>query len=189
MSAMHRNKGKTGEREAAELVRQFTGWDVRRRVRQHAGDSDLQGVPGWAVEVKRHRTATPGDVARWWAQTVTQAGNLLPVLLYRADRGEWRAVWPLAVCLVHQSADTWRGVEWTADTTVQAWAAVARECVVSSASENKPGDAPTTENKPPNSTNPTTADWRQRVNRAGSGGVGGVGGFVSDYGRADVEVI
>jgi hypothetical protein len=34
---------------------------------------------------------------------------------------------PLAVALVHQTTDTWRGVEWTADTTVQAWAAVARE--------------------------------------------------------------
>ena len=29
--------------------------------------------------------------------------------------------------------DYWRGIEWTADTTVQAWAAVARECVVSNA--------------------------------------------------------
>jgi len=127
MSAMQRNKGKAGEREAAELVRELTGWDVRRRVRQHVGDSDLQGVPGWAVEVKRHQTAQAGEVARWWAQAVTQAGDLLPVLLYRADRAEWRAVWPLAVLLVHQTADAWRGVEWTADTTVQAWAAVARE--------------------------------------------------------------
>jgi hypothetical protein len=128
MSAMQRNKGKAGEREAAELVRELTGWDVRRRVRQHAGDSDLQGVPGWAVEVKRHRTAHAGEVARWWAQAVTQAGALLPVLLYRAGRAEWRAVWPLAVLLVHQTADYWRAVEWTADSTVQAWAAVAREC-------------------------------------------------------------
>ena len=31
MSAMQRNKGKAGEREAAELVREHTGWDVRRR--------------------------------------------------------------------------------------------------------------------------------------------------------------
>ncbi len=61
MSAMQRKKA--GEREAAELVRELTGWDVRRRVRQHAGDSNLQGVPGWAVEVKRHRTAQAGEVA------------------------------------------------------------------------------------------------------------------------------
>jgi hypothetical protein len=46
MSAMQRNKGKTGEREVAAIVRELTGWDVRRRVRQHDGDSDLEGVPG-----------------------------------------------------------------------------------------------------------------------------------------------
>lgn len=50
-------------------------------------------------------------------------------LLDRRDRDEWRAVWPLAVLLTHQSADYWRGVEWTADTSVQSWAAVAREAV------------------------------------------------------------
>lgn len=131
MTAMQRNKGKGGEREAAELVRQHTGWYVRRRVRQHDGDTDLEGVPGWAVEVKRHRTALPGEVARWWAQAVAQAAKssptLLPVLLYRADRKEWRAVWPLSVLLAGPKVQCWAGIEWTADTTVQAWAAVARE--------------------------------------------------------------
>ncbi len=131
MSSMQRNKGKAGEREAAELVRQHTGWDVRRRVRQHDGDTDLEGVPGWAVEVKRHRTAQAGDVARWWAQAVAQAAKsspvLLPVLLYRADRAEWRAVWPLSVLLAGPNVQCWVGIEWAADTTVQAWAAVARE--------------------------------------------------------------
>lgn len=129
MSMMQRNKGKAGEREAAELVRELTGWDVRRRVRQHDGDSDLEGVPGWSVEVKRHRTATRGDLARWWAQAVAQAGDLLPVLLYRVDRAQWRAVWPLAVALIHHRADCWTGFDWTADTSVQAWAAAAREAL------------------------------------------------------------
>jgi len=127
MSAMQRNKGKAGEREIAALLRELTGWDVRRRVRQHDGDSDLEGVPGWSVEVKRHRTASRADIAQWWGQTMAQAGELLPVLFYRADRGEWRAVWPLAITLVQQRADYWRGIEWTADTTVLAWAAAARD--------------------------------------------------------------
>lgn len=127
MSAMQRNKGKTGECEIAGLVRDVTGWDVRRRVRQHDGDSDLEGVPGWSVEVKRHRTASRADIARWWQQTLAQAGELLPVLFYRADRGEWRAVWPLAITLAQQRADYWQGIEWTADTSVQAWAAAARD--------------------------------------------------------------
>ncbi len=129
MSRMQRDKGKVGEREAAELVRQHTGWDVRRRVRQHDGDSDLVGTPGWAIEIKRCRTALPGEVAAWWRQALDQAerAGAMPVLLYRADRAEWRAVWPLVVLLGLQRADYWRGVEWTATTTVEAWAAVARE--------------------------------------------------------------
>jgi hypothetical protein len=128
VSGLSRNKGKAGEREAAALVRDLTGWDVRRRVRQHGGDSDLEGVPGWSVEVKRHRSATRGDLAGWWRQAATQAGvHNVPVLLYRPDRADWRAVWPLAVLLIDQRADYWQGYEWTADTTVEAWAAAARQ--------------------------------------------------------------
>jgi hypothetical protein len=126
MSAMQRTKGQTGEREITGIVRDLTGWHVRRRVRNHAGDSDLEGVPGWSVEVKRHRAATRGDIGRWWRQAVAQAGDLLPVLFYRLDRDSWRAVWPLAVTLVQQRSDYWRDYEWTADTAVDTWAAAAR---------------------------------------------------------------
>ena len=129
MTAMQRNKGKAGELEVVGLVRDLTGWDVRRRVRQHAGDSDLDGVPGWSVEVKRHAQAGRGDIARWWLQTAEQAAtaSMLPVLFYRADRDQWRAVWPLAVTLANQRADYWHGYQWTAETTIEAWAAAARE--------------------------------------------------------------
>lgn len=127
MGLMSRNKGKHGERELASLVRDLTGWDVQRRVRQHDGDSDLVGVPGWSVECKRYASAPRAAIAGWWAQTVNQAKDGLPVLFYRADRGDWRAVWPLAVMLKIQSADMWVGLEWTCETSVAAWAAVARE--------------------------------------------------------------
>jgi hypothetical protein len=128
MTAMQRTKGKAGEREVATLVRDLTGWDVRRRVRQHGGDSDLDGVPGWAVEVKRHATATRSTIASWWRQAVAQAGDgELPVLLYRLDRGEWRAVWPLSILLAQQRSAVWRSYEWTVDGSLEAWAAVARE--------------------------------------------------------------
>lgn len=91
--------------------------------------SDLVGVPGWSIEIKRCRTALPGEVAAWWRQAIEQAegAGALPLLLYRADRAEWRAVWPLAVLMGRQRADCWRGIAWTATTTVEAWAAVARE--------------------------------------------------------------
>ena len=129
MTAMQRNKGKGGELEVAGIVRELTGWDVRRKVRQHSGDSDLEGVPGWCVEVKRHAQAGRGDLARWWTQTTEQAAkaSMLPVLFYRLDRDQWRAVWPLAVTLVQQHADYWRGYEWTAETSIDAWAAAARD--------------------------------------------------------------
>lgn len=129
MGAMSRTKGQAGEREAAALIRDLTGWDVRRRVRQHDGDSDLEGVPGWSVEIKRHASASRGDIAAWWAQAVAQArpAGLLPVLLYRRDRDQWRAVWPVGVHLALQERDYWTGYEWTVEGTPDAWAAVARE--------------------------------------------------------------
>jgi len=124
---MSRNKGKAGEREIAALLRDLTGWQVARRVRQHDGDSDLEGVPGWSVEVKRHARAARADVAAWWRQAVEQAGSALPVLFYRQDRDEWRAVWPLAVQMVEQRAAMWSDYSWTVEGAVAAWAAVARE--------------------------------------------------------------
>ena len=95
MSAMQRAKGQAGERELAALLRTITGLDVQRRVRQHVGDSDLLGLPGWAIEVKRHKEATHAVIESWWTQTVRQAGPHRPALFYREDRQPWRAVWSL----------------------------------------------------------------------------------------------
>ncbi len=130
MGKAQRDKGKAGERELASLVSDLTGWDVRRRVRQHDGDSDLEGIPGWSVECKRHEKATPGKIRAWWEQAVAQAtGADIPVLFYRPDYArEWRAVWPMAVLMTEQRSEYWSGYEWTADSSVQAWASVAREC-------------------------------------------------------------
>jgi len=96
MSAMQRTKGHAGERELAALLAELTGHDVRRRVRQHQGDSDLEGLPGWSVECKRYRSAAPCEVAGWWAQAASQAeqDGTRPVLFYRLDRHPWRCVWP-----------------------------------------------------------------------------------------------
>ena len=129
MGLMQRNKGKVGEREIAALVSVLTGWNVQRRVRQHDGDSDLEGVPGWGIEVKRHAKAPRASIRQWWqrAQAQAERTGLIPVLLYRADRDEWRAVWPLAVHLVQQEAAMWASYGWTGEGSIEAWAAVARE--------------------------------------------------------------
>jgi hypothetical protein len=136
MGAASRRKGASGERELAALIRDMTGWDVRRRCRQHDGDSDLEGAPGWSVEVKRRARVLRSDVAAWWRQAVEQAqANEQPVLFFRADRDEWRAVWPLGL---HLHTD-WRGYAMTVEGSVEAWAAVARELVADLALERNTG--------------------------------------------------
>ena len=56
MSAMQRTKGQTGEREAAELVREHTGWDVRRRVRQHDARAQRHRLGGLAPQRQRKQS-------------------------------------------------------------------------------------------------------------------------------------
>jgi hypothetical protein len=102
-----REKGKRGEREAANLIRDWTGWDIRRRVRQHDGDSDLEGVPGWSVEVKNVSKPTLGMVAQWVSQAQEQANGLRWVLVYKRQPGQWRAVWEMEGIEVEASLLNW----------------------------------------------------------------------------------
>lgn len=120
MGGASRTKGAGGEREAAALLSDLTGHEVKRRVRNLAGEDDLAGLPGWSIECKRYRQITPALVAGWWQQAIDQAAriNCRPVLLYRADRGQWRARWPAALhagaghqltehCTVEADPATW----------------------------------------------------------------------------------
>ena len=102
---------------------------MRRRVRQHEGDSDLEGPPGWCAEVKRHAKVTRAVLAGWWTQAVTQSDRAggIPLLVCRQDRYAWRAVWPVSVTLTQPTTALWRGYEWTAEGSPEAWAAVFRE--------------------------------------------------------------
>lgn len=94
MGLTSRRKGKAGEREAAAILRDLLGVDIRRNLTQSRdGGDDLSGLPGWSIEVKR---AARPRLAQWWAQTVEQANGSRPVLLYRVDRQDWRAVLALA---------------------------------------------------------------------------------------------
>jgi hypothetical protein len=95
MGATSRNKGAGGERELAQLLTEITGITIKRRVRQHAADHDLEGLPGWAIECKRHATAPRHQLDAWWTQAQMQAARTgaRAVLFYRSDRAPWRAVW------------------------------------------------------------------------------------------------
>jgi Holliday junction resolvase len=127
---MSREKGKRGEREVAAIISDLLGVSASRRVRQREGDSDILGVPGWCIEVKRWGSLHACEVNRAWAQAVEQAqrDGGIPALFFRANYQPWRVMWPLSVLLTMQSADMWVEPQWAAQTTPEAWAAVAREC-------------------------------------------------------------
>jgi hypothetical protein len=127
MSAFSRNKGKRGELAVCHIIFELTGWEAKRRVRNDHGDTDLVGVPGWAVEVKDHAKATLGDLRDWWSQACRQAQGNLPLLVYKRQRGEWRAVYPMCVYLHTQHADWWKDFDYTVETSLEAWATTARE--------------------------------------------------------------
>lgn len=129
MGALSREKGKRGEREVAAIISDLLGVSASRRVRQHDGDSDILGVPGWTIEVKRWSLLVPHEVNRAWAQAVEQAqrDSGIPALFFRANYHPWRVMWPISVLLTMQSADMWVEPQWAAQTSPEAWAAVARE--------------------------------------------------------------
>lgn len=112
MGAMSRTKGQSGEREAAAVLSELTGRKVSRRVRQHAGDSDLTGLEGWScgwcVEVKRVASCTPTMLGTYWEQAVAQASKagLMPLLMVRENNRQWACYWPSG--LHHDTpADIW----------------------------------------------------------------------------------
>jgi len=125
MGAMQRRKGARGELAVCRLIHDLLGIDARRRVRQHDGDSDVLGLDGWTIEVKN---AGELRLREWWQQAVDQrTGDDRPAVFYKVPRRGWRVLWPIAALLRVPGADTWTGIEWTCDTTPEAWAAVARE--------------------------------------------------------------
>ena len=87
-----RNKGASGEREVAKILREEIGIEVHRNWQAQAagGGADIL-IPGWAIEVKRAKVAR---MASWWTQAAVQAmsSGRHPLLVYRLDRGDWRAL-------------------------------------------------------------------------------------------------
>lgn len=124
MSAMQRTKGAVAERWVAGLIRDWTGFTVKRNWQGQAaeGGEDLTGVPGWAIEVKRAKEYQNS----WWRQTVEQAkpSGRYPVLIYLIDqtrRGQnpldrWRVLMPLGMLM----AEAWSDEE-TAEISLRAW--------------------------------------------------------------------
>lgn len=94
MGAMSRRKGKTGEREAAELLRSH-GFQARRGV-QYAGGPDapdiVHDIPGVHLEIKRTE-AIRLYAAVEQAKQDRRAGDV-PCVLHRQNGREWLAIMP-----------------------------------------------------------------------------------------------
>ncbi len=88
-----RNKGAQVEREFAALAKELAGFCLLRNLQQsRAGGHDLDGLPGWAIEVKaRADRPGPGELAAMWAQTIEQAkrADARPVLVVKVNRRGW----------------------------------------------------------------------------------------------------
>lgn len=95
MGMMSKRKGKVGEREAAAALAETFGVEARRGV-QYAGGPDspnVVGLPGCHVEVKRCESLRLYPAMD---QATADAGELVPLLLHRRNRGDWLAIVRLA---------------------------------------------------------------------------------------------
>lgn len=84
-----RTKGKVGEREAAQALRELGFANSRRGVQFHGGpDSpDVVGIPGVHIEVKRVERL---NIDAAMAQARRDAGvDSVPVVMHRRNRGAW----------------------------------------------------------------------------------------------------
>jgi len=99
---MSREKGKRGEREAAELLRK-AGFADARRTQQYCGKdadgtaSDVVGIPGYHIEVKRTEQTR---LYEWMAQAERdKKPEEIPVILHRKNGRPWLAILPAELLL------------------------------------------------------------------------------------------
>ena len=92
------NKGKQGEREAANWLQQqfkleFT--PTRNLNQTREGGHDLDGFPPFKIEVKRQVTL---NLKSWWEQATNSCGaGDCAVVMYRQNRKQWRFLIPAEV--------------------------------------------------------------------------------------------
>lgn len=117
-----RRKGQVSERALAAELSALLGIEVKRRVRNHANDSDLVGLTGWSAESKCCKVPA---MSAWWQQTVAQAKpDELPVLFVKLPRRPFRAFLPLGLFIGGAVCDD---VRFTVEMSLESFAAVYRE--------------------------------------------------------------
>ena len=132
MSKASREKGKRGEREVVNLLKDYLGEDInikRNLLDQcHNGGMDIIGLDGWAIEVKNYATVQPSQIKNWWAQTCTEAeiAKAQPVLFWKQSRRPWVVV-VAGDHLITGSSDWGRQYEFTLSMTVEMFCCLVRE--------------------------------------------------------------
>lgn len=128
-----RAKGAAGEREFCKELAEYLGDDLvaplKRNLEQtRMGGHDIEGLEGWAIEIKRYRVIKEGDINRFWTQAVDQAKRVgaEPVLAYREDFRSWRVRLPWG--FGGTSGGFWsEDVEMTVEVSLKAFACIVRE--------------------------------------------------------------
>ena len=137
-----RTKGKQGELEFRNIMIDLTGFDINRNLDQtRAGGHDLDGLP-FAMEIKRYKEITRGEIVAFWRQAVEQSetAGLPPALAYRENAKKWKVVIPLALiyhgswkhceeCNVVHPPEWLDDFEYTVTMEIDAFAYICREMV------------------------------------------------------------
>lgn len=92
MGKFSRNKGAVGEREFCNVLREWLGDGVMRRLGQARDEGhDIDGTDPFAVEVKRCETLA---IPKWWRQACKSAAatEQRPALAYRQNGKQWRVM-------------------------------------------------------------------------------------------------
>lgn len=84
----NRERGKRGEREVAQMIRDY-GYPARRGAQYcgKTGQADVEGLPGVHIEVKRVERL---NIENAMKQSVSDAREgEVPIVVHRKDRSEW----------------------------------------------------------------------------------------------------
>ena len=92
MGKSQRAKGQRGERDLVNKLGELLGMPLARNLSQtRGGGADCLDLPGWAIEVKYHKTLS---IPEWWRQAIAQgqAAKCKPMLCYReTGKRQWWA--------------------------------------------------------------------------------------------------
>lgn len=89
-----KDKGKRGERDVANKLREHGYENARRGVQYQGGPNspDVVGLPGYHIEVKwTQRT----DMYGWMEQAKNDCGENTPIVVHKKDGKEWLVIMTL----------------------------------------------------------------------------------------------